>query len=307
MLTGMGYIKQSIETNLFFLRIMKEHIVFAASALTLKDAHMLPGLMHAKESFDRLLDETVNLAGGVVTPASMSAGDIVTEYTYKAEIATSQYTGLPINTDITLKEIRLMNNPGTAHQKPDEQVIDSLNRRILTLLQDTVKTQKEVLQRILNCKMYTQIYPLMLDHVIREAEHYLQQLQTFLRREDIHGEAHQAAAYEAFWNDIMSEHAKFIRGLMDPVEEEIIRTANGFSEEFDELTAAALETYEKLDRLHLVTRKSIIATTGIRNFKEQGTEGILACNIRSIMLPLLSDHVLREANHYLKNLRLYTK
>ena len=29
-------------------------------------------------------------------------------------------------------------------------------------------------------------------------------------------------------------------------------------------------------------------------FKRQGTEGILACKIRSIIIPLLGDHVLRK-------------
>ena len=31
-----------------------------------------------------------------------------------------------------------------------------------------------------------------------------------------------------------------------------------------------------------------------------GEEGILNCRIKGIINPLLSDHVLREANHFLK-------
>lgn len=34
-----------------------------------------------------------------------------------------------------------------------------------------------------------------------------------------------------------------------------------------------------------------------------GAEGILQCKIRSVILPLLADHVLREANHYIRLLR----
>ncbi|MGI6094128.1 MAG: DUF2935 domain-containing protein [Lachnospiraceae bacterium] len=33
--------------------------------------------------------------------------------------------------------------------------------------------------------------------------------------------------------------------------------------------------------------------------KTAGTQGITGCNVRSVILPLLADHVLREANHYL--------
>jgi hypothetical protein len=38
----------------------------------------------------------------------------------------------------------------------------------------------------------------------------------------------------------------------------------------------------------------------IRDFKAAGARGILECEIRSIILPLLADHVLREANHYIR-------
>ncbi len=304
MLTSAEFIRESLETNLFFLRIMKEHIIFAASALTLKDAAMVPKLMQTKDMFERLLNQTVDLAGGYVTPTSLSAGDIITEYTYKAEIATSNFTGLPIDTNITLKEIRLLNNQGITQQVATESIIEALNRRIIGLLVTTIKTQKDILQNVISCKMYTHIYPQMLDHVTREAEHYLEHLRMLQRRESMNHDPKQEAAHEAFWNDIMGEHAKFIRGMLDPTEDELIRIANGFSEEFDELTAAAREAFENLSKLPQVKSRSTVATTNIRNFKEQGTEGILACNIRSIILPLLSDHVLREANHYLKHLKM---
>uniref|UniRef100_UPI0032605C1B DUF2935 domain-containing protein n=1 Tax=Clostridium sp. NkU-1 TaxID=1095009 RepID=UPI0032605C1B len=44
-------------------------------------------------------------------------------------------------------------------------------------------------------------------------------------------------------------------------------------------------------------------TEKYRDFKEAGTKGINECKIRSIILPLLADHVLRESNHYIRLLR----
>ena len=38
-------------------------------------------------------------------------------------------------------------------------------------------------------------------------------------------------------------------------------------------------------------------------FKAAGTKGIQSCEIRSVILPLLADHVLREANHYIRLLK----
>ena len=52
-----------------------------------------------------------------------------------------------------------------------------------------------------------------------------------------------------------------------------------------------------------LTRKTLETTEQYTDFKTAGTEGITGCNIRSVILPLLADHVLREANHYLRILK----
>ena len=49
-----------------------------------------------------------------------------------------------------------------------------------------------------------------------------------------------------------------------------------------------------------LSRQSLEATKKIKEFKTAGTEGILDCQIESLILPLLADHVLREASHYLR-------
>jgi hypothetical protein len=71
------------------------------------------------------------------------------------------------------------------------------------------------------------------------------------------------------------------------------------------LTKKALALTDQIAGLPEVTRESKEATTRIRDFKEQGTIGLLACRIRSIIIPLLGDHVLREANYYLNLLKRF--
>ena len=45
---------------------------------------------------------------------------------------------------------------------------------------------------------------------------------------------------------------------------------------------------------------SITETRKFKDFKTAGTNGIIDCRIRSVILPLLADHVLREANHFIR-------
>ena len=57
------------------------------------------------------------------------------------------------------------------------------------------------------------------------------------------------------------------------------------------------------ETIKTVTDRTITETVKYRYFKKAGTEGITGCQIKSIILPLLADHVLREANHYLRILK----
>jgi hypothetical protein len=45
---------------------------------------------------------------------------------------------------------------------------------------------------------------------------------------------------ELFWNQIMMEHALFIRGLLDPTENELIKTSDNFAREYRILLEEAI-------------------------------------------------------------------
>ena len=71
------------------------------------------------------------------------------------------------------------------------------------------------------------------------------------------------------------------------------------------MTAEAKAAMDMTVPLAKVTDDSLKATQDLRDFKAQGTQGILSCKVKSIIIPLLGDHVLREANHYLRLLRIF--
>ena len=95
----------------------------------------------------------------------------------------------------------------------------------------------------------------------------------------------------------MKEHAEFIRGLLDPTEKELIIEANKYAKEYE----AIIEQFNNYQ--NNLKNISLNETINFRNFKIAGEEGILDCKIKSIIVPLLADHVLREANHFIRILK----
>ncbi|NLW40169.1 MAG: DUF2935 domain-containing protein [Tissierellia bacterium] len=56
-----------------------------------------------------------------------------------------------------------------------------------------------------------------------------------------------------------------------------------------------------------ITKETLRLTTEIRDFKATGTEGLIACQIKAMAYPLLGDHILREANRYIRVLNSFLK
>ena len=76
---------------------------------------------------------------------------------------------------------------------------------------------------------------------------------------------------------------------------------------FDQLVEESNDAMNNAIPAFQVTADSLNATKAIRDFKAQGTAGILDCKVKSIIIPLLADHTLREANHYLRLLNMFKR
>ena len=302
MISSSEFLKQSLGLHLFFARIMKEHSFFLEIGFTPKDASFTQQADNFRREFDQILGEAIALSNGVVNPDILRSGEVITPYTLNAENATTYFTGVQIPTNLTQAEAQLEGGGVIKGAPRLEYYVSVLNQRAINATAALIQFKTNILSNVLSCKMFTVNYPLLILHITREAELYLQQLRRLQARKEISLER-EAYEQEFFWNRQMAEHAKFIRGLLDPTEEDLISKANSFGNEFDQLTAEAKAAMDAT--APLVTDESLKATEDLRNFKAQGTQGILACKVKSIIIPLLGDHVLREANHYIRLLKMF--
>ncbi|WP_027702784.1 DUF2935 domain-containing protein [Metaclostridioides mangenotii] len=295
MISDQKYVILSLELHLYFGRIMKEHSLFLEAGFTPKNAEHSKMAENYKQQFEALLLHAVQLSNGIVSRESLSSGELFTDYTLGSEEKTENFTGIPINTNITNMEVKLQGgtNPHVTPQLLQNIMQLNLNARML--IDGLINFKIMVLNDVLSCNIFTVNYPLLIDHVLREAQMYSTLLMNLEKREDINTDRKQM---ELFWDQIMMEHALFIRGLLDPTENDLINTANDYAIQFNDLINEAREASDAT--LPSITGQTLEETMKYRDFKEAGTRGIAECKIRSIILPLLADHVLREANHYIR-------
>ena len=282
-----NYIIKSLELHLFFGRIMKEHSLFLKAGFTPVNSQFSVKAEFYKNEFENLLNQAVLLSDGVISESVINSGEVVTEFTAIAEKQTEMLTGIGINRDITIMEQRLTSGNSKNLSGIYRQV------RALTLLNGLILLKESILRNVLSCKMFTMNYPLLIEHILREAKLYREYVQMLERTGNTSGKSMKDI--ECFWNRIMMEHALFIRGLLDPSETQLFNSADEFAKEYSDLLQNSCDAQDRV-----LNMDSLNQTIKFRDFKAAGTEGIENCKIRSLILPLLADHVLREANHFIR-------
>lgn len=301
MINDQKYVILSLEVHLFFARIMKEHSLFLEAGFTPKNSDLANSAEHYKKEFEKLLSYAISASNGIIRPEVLKSGELITDYTLGTEQKTQNFTGIEINQNITKLEAKLRsgNNPQVSSKLIN--YVSELNANAKKIIKGLINFKQTVLDGVLSCNLFTANYPLLIEHIIREAKLYLSLIEDLDNRVDI--DSKDAKETELFWDQIMMEHALFIRGLLDPSENKLIETADEFADDFNKLIKEAKAMTD-------VTIKSTIdetlnQTIELKDFKQAGTEGIASCKIKSIILPLLGDHVLREANHYIRLLESY--
>ncbi|WP_313757850.1 DUF2935 domain-containing protein [Tissierella sp.] len=296
MLSRKEFIQVSLETNLFFQRIMKEHMFFIETSLPPVNSSEINEANLLKKSFEAVLAETVIFSNCAVRNEVLQSNEIVTPFTLRAEEISSQLSGASLNTEITEAEYDLRTDPNFNYTEWLEEKLYNINMRSINLLEEVINFKEKLIKSQLECKIFTTLYPLLIEHILREAKLYMGSLRSLQNRKlpdrTICDELN-------FWNQIMEEHLEFIDGLLDPTEENLKETAEELAEQLEKILEENCNTSNEKEILN----KSLKVTEEVMTFKKAGTEGLLACKIKSIIIPLLGDHVLREANHYLRILK----
>ena len=234
------YVVLSLELHLFFARIMKEHALFLEAGFTPANKDLAQTAGSFKHKFETLLRSAVSMSDGIVSRRVLSSGEILTEFTTKAEIQTQRYTGISIDKEITAMESALNFGEPSRNDPVLRRQVGQLNQTALSLLDGLIAFKEKVLSGMLRCRVFTVNYPLLIEHIIREAKLY----RTFIRNIETGRNADEQSMRETelFWNQIMMEHAQFIRGLLDPTEDDLIKASTTFSQEYSALLSKSRMT-----------------------------------------------------------------
>lgn len=181
--------------------------------------------------------------------------------------------------------------------------------KVMVAVKNIFAFKRHVLHLIIECRIGGYNYPLLIDHISREAMYFWKILQK-IQDGNLEYPVDSIVSDNVFWLRHMADHARFIAGLLDPSERGFVEKANAFAAQFEQLQLQARDLDSMLWHFHPIEdlvrfEKDVTnATIELRDFKEAARDLISACKLLSLIPPLLADHVLREAEYFLEVLQV---
>jgi hypothetical protein len=220
--------------------------------------------------------------------------ELAAEERAQAQQFQKQYTKLHVRVD--------SKGPPTAGE------VKSYLRNLRTEIQPLIDYKEEQHKAQVDGSLQSLVWPLFFDHTRREAVRWLDRMQDIA---DGNVELDRKEVVK-FWCDIMDEHARFVAHLLDPDEYALIKKCYDAADIFQALSHGKSGPVRALAKQPVATAKSLIsnpeldavesAAETILDFKTDAVRKLETAKIKSIISPILADHVRREAVKFLDEL-----
>lgn len=298
MLPREDYVRSSLKTDLFYLRVMKEHSLFLKASFMPRNLALGETAGYFIRQFESLLQEAVQLCDGALPEKVLASGQYATANTLDAEKVTQYYTGILTDTSVTARELALRPAVTENALAGLEGSVNDINQRAMAAVTALISFKSKLFSDVVSCRLFMNIYPSTIHHMLREAAHYSGMLLKLQNRMEPPAER-ELIEKALLWNPLLAEHARFTEGLLDPSEAMLKQSAAALALELDAAVAQSALARDNPALLANATAASLGGARKAREFVASGLSGMLGCKLKSMILPLLADHMLRETNHYI--------
>lgn len=293
------FVSESINLHLFFMRITEEHLIFIQLALPAKNVEIANEAAILRNESVKFLSFILTISNGYVSKNVINSNEIVTKYTYDIKRLTEYYTGMQIDSNITLNEYNMLSTQNMMYRTVSNEQMLFLNNYAINLLNQITDFESRLLNSVIHCQAFTSIFPDRLDHIIDENRQYVKTVQNLQNMklvptlESINDEM-------IFWNENLSDHGEYTAALLDTKEKSLKKVSLEFAERFEVLEDEAKNAKNNPNKIISVINRSLEETKRYKDFNIREVEDILYCKVKSIILPLAADHDLREVSYYLR-------
>lgn len=299
MLNDKEFFEESLITNLYYLRTLREYCTRIQVSFPIKYDELIKRSEELAKRCDEIGNRLMNYADSNIPDNVLKSDIIVTKYTLEAELLTEKLFGIDVDTSITEKELAI--KPGsTTPTKEMVQAMEEINTEIIELANEFIEFSSRLIQSIKNQEIFAFYYNSLNDYIIEEMKIYVSTLERLNQKDKINPS--YVIDNEYWYNAFLFGISRFIRGEIDPVYEDIFNEANNFVNEYRNI----IIEYETMIITPItqknMTLNSLELARRFKTFVEKCIEKLLKKELYFISAPITKDNALTAINYFIYNL-----
>ena len=291
------FAQQSLIDNLFYLRTIR---MFALN-IQLSFFGNNQDLIDIASDFGKRCEElgkvAIDLADGKLDSQLKDVQIFLTPYTLDAELLTEKLFGIDINTTLTETELNL--NYGNTNDV-DQQYIEKLkelNNNTYILVNNFYDFCNYILERINNNELFSYSYPLFYQYMILETDLLIKELDRLINKTG--ADPILVVRYQYYYLEAIRWITKFIVGLSDPSQSDIINQARIFDQELSQLLNKYNNVVITPDIEIKLNNEALDISSRIQSFLSSVIIKVLNGDAYFIVEPIFLDNLLTDVNYFI--------
>lgn len=296
MLSDASYVLQTLNSNLYFLRTIREFATNIQLAFLSNNLEYIEAARDFSNRCEELIAILMRYADGMVSKEALDSNIFVTDYTLELELLTEKLFNIDIDTNITEQQLNL--TPGT-NNNVTEGMLEELNRvnqSALVLITNFINFCNNIVLRMSDNELFSYSYITLIQAMLAESNLYRLNLERLIARDTINPTF--IVDYQYLFNNLLKKYASFIRGLADPKDAEVIIRAISFSNEFSFLASEYKNAVASPEVENRLNKQTLDTVKRFKSFLVSIIQQLLEADVYFIVEPIFLDNILTSANYF---------
>ncbi len=291
------FAQQSLIDNLFYLRTIRMFALNIQLSFFENNQDLIDIASDFGKRCEKLGKVAIDLADGKLDIQLKDVQIFLTPYTLDAELLTEKLFGIDINTDLTETELNL--NYGNTNNV-DQQYIEKLkelNNNTYLLVNNFYDFCNHILERINNNELFSYSYPLFYQYMILETDLLIKELDRLINKTGT--DPILVVRYQYYYLEAIRWITKFIAGLSDPSQSDIINQARMFDQELSQLLNKYNNVVITPDIEIKLNNEALDISSRIQSFLSSIIVKVLNGDAYFIVEPMFLDNLLTDINYFI--------
>ena len=293
MLTNKDIYEQSLVNHIYFAGSIRSFCTTIGLTFFKNNQDLIDRAVALGFRATDIINESILLMNKEIAQQILENDVYITPYTKELDLLTEKLfeISLVIQTD---KDIELLQNRGNVNYDEVIEKINTLNSKSLDLINDFKEEVTEIKNRLEDGSLFSYLYIDFFNYMFDEISVYGRDIKRIESKNDYTDFYLREFTY--YFNELLRESAKYIRGFLDTKEQELFDRASYFVNAFASLTEKYLKTKDNPVNLSIETERLVIE---YKKYVVNLIERLLAANTYLITPPTTLDNFLTNINVYL--------